>query len=144
MKLNLKPKLKLKSNCDSNKSRKHNRRPSSRSKGTELDYYGDEGDEDESFCLNDSSQELGKGSSLNVLTTFQTPLPNRKHLIVDYGNGQSVTSSVVMQPPRLNGSECHTNNSRGGSSNYSYGHPQQLPPPPSLLHHTHNNNHNPF
>lgn len=54
-------------------------------------------------CL---SQELGKGASLNVLTTFQTPMSARKHLIVDFNNGaaNTVANSILQQysgEPRL-------------------------------------------
>ncbi|ODM99454.1 Roundabout 1, partial [Orchesella cincta] len=63
-------------------------------------------DDDEYLTESFVSQELGKGASLNVLTTFQTPMPTRKHLIVDFGSGanNSVANSILQQysgEPRL-------------------------------------------
>jgi hypothetical protein len=103
------------------------------------------------------AQDAYKGS-LNmgghVLSTFQTPLPTRKHLVVDYSSGSpvTVTSSLSNQHQlqRLNSS----------SGAYEYGHglgqlhhgPEGILPqyahPSHLRNHNHHNNggphHHPF
>ena len=83
----------------------------------------------EGYLLLNSQEHVGKGSSMNnVLSTFQTPLPTRKHMIVDYSNGQSVNTSILQKyhEPRLTMSS-------------------HLPPPPPNNHnHSHSHNHNAF
>jgi hypothetical protein len=100
---------------------------------------GDFGPDERYNNSSGNSQELGKGTSLNVLTTFQTPLPGRKHLIVDFSNGQSVTSSIL-QSRLNNGGGC------GVDGRGFVGYSNHPPPPPSMNPHLHNHNgnHNPF
>ena len=68
------------------------------------------------FSMNSQDGQLGKGSSLGVLSTFQpsfqTPLPSRKHMIVDYSKGQSVNSILQhYHEPRLNSHSNHISHS---------------------------------
>ncbi|CAG7834432.1 unnamed protein product, partial [Allacma fusca] len=71
----------------------------------------------DSFSLN--SQEMGKGASLNVLTTFQTPLPSRKQMVVDYNKGQSINSILHYHEPRLTTHNHSHNHSHNGHSNHN-------------------------
>lgn len=91
------------------------------------------------------SQEAYKGS-LNmgghVLSTFQTPLPTRKHLVVDYSSGSPVTSSLSLSS---NNQQLHLQrlNTSGSGGGYEYGHgPNGLPQyahPSHLRNHNHHN-----
>ena len=72
--------------------------------------------------------QLAKGASLNVLTTFQTPMVGRKHILVDYKGGNHVTASNTSvvdmphyhEPTRLTSAKSSCSSSSNGKPHLQY------------------------